>query len=136
MTITEIKDFDTLVQEVNTHLLAFEQQKSDFKTKVKKTMFSILEWIQSMNLFWNMEYSPNYNAYLWLDTSTLQAHQIDAICLASDRVRAFEKTKQQFEQEKIGKDTEIVQKIEDELMAAEVVYKRLYEHYKKNFNRK
>lgn len=43
MTITETKDFDTLVQEVNTHLLVFEQQKSDFKTKVKKTMFSILE---------------------------------------------------------------------------------------------
>ncbi len=135
MHTVETKDFDALVQEVNAHLLAANDQKPDFKTKVKMTILSTLEWIQSMNVFWHMSDAPDYPLYLWLDTNDLQPHQIDAICLASDRVRAFEKTKQKFEQEKIGKDPETVQKIENEISNAKKTYEQLYNFYKKNFYR-
>ena len=58
------------------------------------------------------------------------------ILLASDWVRAFEKTKEKFEQEKIGKDQEIVKKIDNEIIKAQDIYKMLYNQYKNRFYRK
>lgn len=121
--IMEQNDFDDLVKKVNVGL-STSPEIVPVLSITKKFLIALL-WE-------SIPTQPLLDKDLF-DITGLTPYQIDAINSASDRVRAFEKTKQQFEQEKCNKDPERVRILEESMQEAEELYRTVYDMYKKKF---
>lgn len=127
------KDFDQLVNQVNEKLDNFSQNKTEtIVKKVQKTAKAILWfWMNNSQKTTEILFEKLY----WANLKWLQPNQMDSILLASDIVRAFNKTKEKFEEEKIWKSTEIIEQIDQEILKTKELFDTIYNQYKKSFYR-
>ena len=129
----EKKDFDALVKQVNISLLTLSPQKKSYIKKIQDALWSTLQWIQSMNIFWSSPNTRHKSPYPFLNAADLTSSQIDAVCLASDLLRAFEKTQKLFDQEKIDKDPELIRQIEHQMEVNKQFFLGIYNMHKASF---
>jgi hypothetical protein len=72
----------------------------------------------------------------WIRIKWLTPNQMDSILLASDKKRAFNKTKKELEKEKTWKDPEVIKQIDKEILKAKELFETLYNQYKESFYKK
>ena len=72
----------------------------------------------------------------WIRIKWLTPNQMDSILLASDKKRAFNKTKKELEKEKTWKDPKVIKQIDQEILKAQKLFETLYNQYKESFYKK
>jgi hypothetical protein len=72
----------------------------------------------------------------WIRIKWLTPNQMDSILLASDKKRAFNKTKKELEKEKTWKDPEVIKQIDKEILKAKELFETLYNQHKESFYKK
>lgn len=129
------KDFDQLVNLVNEKFDNFSQNKKEtiiqkFQKRIKKAFL----WLR-MNDPEKITELLFENLY-WIRIKWLTPNQMDSILLASDKKRAFNKTKEKFEKEKTWKDPEVIKQIDKEILKAQELFETLYNQHKESFYKK
>jgi len=129
------KDFDQLVNLVNEKFDNFSQNKKEtiiqkFQKRIKKAFL----WLR-MNDPERITELLFENLY-WIRIKWLTPNQMDSILLASDKKRAFNKTKKELEKEKTWKDPEVIKQIDKEILKAKELFETLYNQYKESFYKK
>lgn len=129
------KDFDQLVNLVNEKFDNFSQNKKEtiiqkFQKRIKKAFL----WLR-MNDPEKITELLFENLY-WIRIKWLTPNQMDSILLASDKKRAFNKTKEELEKEKTWKDPEVIKQIDKEILKAKELFETLYNQHKESFYKK
>ena len=129
------KDFDQLVNLVNEKFDNFSQNKKEtiiqkFQKRIKKAFL----WLR-MNDPERITELLFENLY-WIRIKWLTPNQMDSILLASDKKRAFNKTKKELEKEKTWKDPEVIKQIDKEILKAKELFETLYNQHKESFYKK
>lgn len=129
------KDFDQLVNLVNEKFDNFSQNKKEtiiqkFQKRIKKAFL----WLR-MNDPEKITELLFENLY-WIRIKWLTPNQMDSILLASDKKRAFNKTKKELEKEKTWKDPEVIKQIDKEILKAKELFETLYNQHKESFYKK
>ena len=129
------KDFDQLVNLVNEKFDNFSQNKKEtiiqkFQKRIKKAFL----WLR-MNDPEKITELLFENLY-WIRIKWLTPNQMDSILLASDKKRAFNKTKKEFLKEKTWKDPEVIKQIDKEILKAKELFETLYNQHKESFYKK